>query len=674
MMFNNFSKNGWSDEAPVPTLTAEQNFIWLLREDIRGKALVNAPSGRRRFLAWWALNQRKEYPKASDLTDAQITYLTTPMANAGVGSTPPLTHLMIGVWELLDHIRSRFDLHSEEGRTDLFDWYCLTAVSELGLDRYLSADQRRYLADPVALVGDTGLPVTRAMLSLWRFRKDVRGAFDLGRPDGLRAFLSWVLVYGFKECPILTLYCDEEFKRALKTAGRGLAHGLEPLDSLATALWHAREELQLHFPLNSLDGRHAYLAWHRNEGQRAYGQDVLFELAQTPPPQARTAAAPRRALTPGVNLIGFARGELGIGEDVRMAAKACAAVGIPFTVYDTPPGPTHRQADRRLDAYITTEAPHAVNVFCLTGFDTARTYVEHPNLFESRYNIGYWPWELPDWPASWASAYDIVDEIWVSTRYTQEAFALTAPVPVLLMPMAVAGTPARAYRRADFGLPEGRFLFLFTFDWNSYVARKNPGACIDAFQAAFPPGGAAGVGLVLKVMGGRDDDPRWRALLARVAADPRILVLHGTLDRNAVLGLATLCDAVISLHRSEGFGRTLAEAMLLGKPTIATDHSGNTDFCTPETCALVPGRLVPVQPGEYPWGEGMMWAEPDVGQAALAMRRLVSDHAHRELIARAGQRLVATRHDPCAVGLRYKRRIEALLSRLARQSGDSRAS
>ena len=665
MVLNGFSKSDWSDELPVPALTAEQNFIWLLRDDIRGTTPADAPSGRRRFLVWWVLNQRREYPKASDLTNAQIAYLTTPVADAETGNTPPLTHLMIGVWELLDHIRSRFDIHSQEGRTGLFDWYCLTAVSELGLDRYLSTDQKRYLAEPVALAGDTGLPVTRAMLSLWRFRQDIRDAFDLGRPDGLRAFLGWVLVYGFKECPTLGLYCDEGLKRALTAAGRGFAHGLEPLDSLAAALWRARKELQLHFPLDSLDGRHAYLAWHRNEGRRAYGQDSLFEPPQTPSPPARAAAVPRQALTPGVNLIGFARGELGIGEDVRMAAESCAVAGIPFTVYDTPPGPTHRQADRRLDAHITTEAPHAVNVFCLTGFDTARTYVEHPNLFEGRYNIGYWPWELPDWPASWASAYDIVDEIWVSTRYTQEAFALTAPVPVLLMPMAVAGTPSRVYHRAEFGLPPGRFLFLFTFDWNSYVARKNPGACIAAFQAAFA-GYGTDVGLVLKVMGGRNEDPHWRALLARIAADPRIHIVNGTLDRDAVLGLASVCDAVVSLHRAEGFGRTLAEAMLLGKPTVATAHSGNTDFCTPATSALVPARIVPVQPDEYPWGEGMSWGEPDVAQAAQAMQRLVYDGAYRQAIALAGHRLVTERYAPRTVGLRYRKRLAAVLERLAR--------
>lgn len=422
--------------------------------------MTDHPSGLRRFLVWWALNRHREYPKASELTDAQIAHLAAPIP--GFGENPPLTGFMIGLWELLSHIQTRFDLNTLEGRWGLFDWYCLTAVSELGLERYISANQRLYLAEPIAVVADTGLPVIRAMLSLWRFRDDVRNAFDVGHPDGLRAFLSWILVYGFKECPTLALYCNEPLKQALVAVGRGFALGLEPLDSLSAALWKAREELQVHFPLDSAEHRHAYLNWYQSEGREACGHGVLFAplQAEAPPPR-RTATTPRQPLTPGVNLIGFARGELGIGEDVRMAASACAAAGIPFTVYDTPPGPTHRQADRRLDAHITTEAPHAVNVFCLTGFDTARTYVEHPHLFEGRYNVGYWPWELPDWPAPWASAYDIVDEIWVSTRYTQEAFTLTAPVPVLLMPMAVAGTPARVYRRTEFGLPEGRFLFLF---------------------------------------------------------------------------------------------------------------------------------------------------------------------------------------------------------------------
>ena len=663
------------DDAPLPPLTTEQDFIWLLRPDIRGETVERTPPGMRRFLVWWALNQRREYPKAPALTEAQAVYLAGSVVGLPPLDGPPVTRLMLGLWELLDHIRARFDLGSAEGRVGLFDWCFLTAVPELGLECCVLDEQRRALAEPIAIAADTGLPVTLAMFSLWRFRKDVRDSFDLRRPEGVSAFLSWVLIYGFKECPGLALYTEEALVQALTTPGEGFARGLEPFDSLSAALWRARADLQARFPLDRAEDRCAYLDWYLAEGARSCGHDTLRTPRAARPASASAVARPAahpimgRDRTPGVNLIGFARGELGIGEDVRMAAEACAAAGIPFTVYDTPPGPTHRQADRRLDSHITTEAPHAINLFCLTGFDTARAYVEHPQLFAGRLNIGYWPWELPEWPAAWASAYDVVDEIWVSSRYTQDSFALTAPVPVLLMPMAVTTASGRNYRRADFGLPEGRFLFLFTFDWNSYVARKNPSACIDAFQAAFPPGEEAGVGLVLKVMGGRDEDPHWRALLARVAADPRIRIFHGTLDRDAVLGLAKLCDAVVSLHRSEGFGRTLAEAMLLGKPTVATAYSGNTDFCTPESCALVPARLVTVQPGEYPWSEGMVWAEPDVGQAALAMRQLVSDRPYREAIALAGQRLVAARHEPRTVGLRYRRRIEVLLDRISRRAG-----
>lgn len=667
--------NALPDDTPLPPLTKEQSFIWLLRPDIRGEAVNQSPSGMRRFLVWWALNQRREYPRAPILTDTQVSYLAGTVSGLPPLDGPPVTRLMLGLWELLDHIRNRFNLGTAEGRVGLFDWCFLTAVSELGLERCVLAEQQRALAKPVAVATDTGLPVTLAMLSLWRFRQDVRDSFNLRRPEGVSAFLSWVLVYGFKEFPALALYSDEALLRALTAPGEGFARDLEPLDSLSAVLWQARMDLQTGFPLDCMEGRRAYLEWYYAEGARSCGHDTLrgFSAVSPPPcpasPSAPTSAAVRPALkrdrTPGVNLIGFARGELGIGEDVRMAATACAAAGIPFTVYDTPPGPTHRQADRRLDAHITTEAPHAVNVFCLTGFDTAHTYVEHPHLFEGRYNIGYWPWELPEWPASWNCAYDIVDEIWVSTRYTQEAFALTSPVPVLLMPMAVVGTPARVYQRAEFGLPPGRFLFLFTFDWNSYVARKNPEACIAAFQAAFA-GQGTDVGLVLKVMGGRNEDPRWRALLERVAVDPRIHIVNGTLDRDAVLGLASVCDAVVSLHRAEGFGRTLAEAMLLGKPTIATAHSGNTDFCTPATSALVPARIVPVRSGEYPWGEGMSWGEPDIGQAAQAMQRLVYDGAYRHTIALAGHRFVTECYAPRTVGLRYRRRLAVILERLTR--------
>jgi glycosyltransferase involved in cell wall biosynthesis len=328
----------------------------------------------------------------------------------------------------------------------------------------------------------------------------------------------------------------------------------------------------------------------------------------------------------GVNLIGFAFGELGIGEDLRMAALACEEAGVPFKVLNIDPGKHLRQADRLVGSHCTDDVadlPYSINLFCLTGFDTLRVYAEKGlDLFEGRYNIGWWPWELPVWPQRWTAAFTVVDEVWAATRFTQKMFRESCDKPVTLMPLPVSVARLKKVTRQSLGLPTRRFLFLYVFDFNSYLARKNPHAAIEAFQKAFPAEDGS-VGLVLKTMNSRANSEAWHQFTAVCAADPRILLLDRTLDREVVLGLVDACDAYVSLHRSEGFGRTLAEAMLLGKPVVGTDFSGNTDFLTSETGYPVKWTKRAVEVGEYPFieaGDGAWWAEPDVAHAASLLR------------------------------------------------------
>jgi glycosyltransferase involved in cell wall biosynthesis len=160
------------------------------------------------------------------------------------------------------------------------------------------------------------------------------------------------------------------------------------------------------------------------------------------------------------------------------------------------------------------------------------------------------------------------------------------------------------------------------FVFNSYLARKNPLAVIAAFQQAHPVGDGS-VGLVLKTMNGRADNDAWRRFVAVCAADLRITLLDRTLDRPVVLGLVDACDAYVSLHRAEGFGRTLAEAMLLGKPVVGTDFSGHTDFLTKHTGYPVKWTRRAVASGESPFiepADQAWWADPDIPDAARQLR------------------------------------------------------
>jgi glycosyltransferase involved in cell wall biosynthesis len=332
---------------------------------------------------------------------------------------------------------------------------------------------------------------------------------------------------------------------------------------------------------------------------------------------------PQGNLPFGVNLFGYAKGELGIGEDVRMVARALKAVDVPCCIINVQPGADVSQHDTSAEDLLSQQPRYAINLFCMTGIEHVRFLCENgAQIFQSRYNIGLWPWELPRWPSTWQHAYATVDEIWGISRYTAAAY-VDAAVPVEVMPLAVTAKPVADIGRLEFGLPDDTYLFIYAFDFNSTLARKNPDGVISAFQKAFPKGQGKSVGLVLKVSHVRTDDRRWRRLIARIQTDPRIHLIDRMLRRREILALYRCCDCYVSLHRSEGFGRTIAEALLLGKQVICTDYSGNRDFCRPERVGLVGYTMRPLKAGEYFCAHGQVWAEPDIEHAATLMRQLV---------------------------------------------------
>jgi glycosyltransferase involved in cell wall biosynthesis len=296
----------------------------------------------------------------------------------------------------------------------------------------------------------------------------------------------------------------------------------------------------------------------------------------------------------------------------------------------------------------------------MTGTSTVAANLAHRGeLMQGRYSIGCWPWELPEWPVPWNHAWDYVDEVWATSRFTYDSYMRSAQRPVLHMPAVVVAEATEGARRAQFGLPEDAFLFCFSFDGLSSLARKNPQAVVAAFRKAFRPE-ERGVGLVLKGIRATQDSAEWKELLAAIGDDARIFQIHESMSRGRLLDLYRSIDAYVSLHRSEGFGRNIAEAMLLAKPVIVTAHSGNMDFTIHDNAALVPARLRTVLPGEYPFGAGQSWADPDIQAAAHAMQRMVADRSWREGLAERAQRYIQQAYAPEVVGDAWAHRLETL--------------
>ena len=280
---------------------------------------------------------------------------------------------------------------------------------------------------------------------------------------------------------------------------------------------------------------------------------------------------------------------------------------------------------------------------------------------DNRFTIGYWPWELPYWPDELSPAFDLVDEVWVSSKYTEKSLLSANPdTTVRHMPMAVELGKRSNYSRKDFKIAENAFVFLYLFDGLSYLERKNPIAHINAFKNAFDAESDAC--LVIKTMNlKKADQDKLKAFVQAASNDDRILIIDEAYSKDKLLGLIDTCDCFVSLHRSEGFGRSIAEAMLLEKPVITSNFSGNTDFCLPETAYLVGGHTISLRPGDYPFASKQQhWFNPDTDQAAYFMNKVYenNDNEPASMASRA-RKHIETHHNFATVGKNYKNTLVA---------------
>lgn len=550
------------------------------------------------------------------------------------------------MWQERPDLQQNYDLSQLDGRVGLFWWCLLHGFREYGFRFNEDLDGDFRLAnDPVPrLTPKSFAPITWLMRAMWA-GSDYRTENLRTEQDQFHC-LAHIFAHALMDANLGALLTREQ-AQALKQEDPNTK-----APRLFGLIWHCDPELEDRYGSSASKDFHD---WCRGQAARDWPilTHPLVGLAVAPKRQKRSG--PLR----GVNLYGHALGRLGVGEDVRMAAKALDAANIPYVVRDIKAAAVGDE-ERPEGLKLSETSPFDVNLLCMTGLSTiSAALAEGKGLHEGRHTIGMWPWELPEWPAALEQAWDCVDEVWASSRFTFETYDRAGMVPVYHQPMAVVADASEGATRADFGLPADSFLFGFSFDGLSSVSRKNPGAVIAAFQEAFPSG-TKGVGLVLKGIRVSADVPSWSQLLQAIDGDSRIHLINESLTRGRLLDLYRALDAFVSLHRSEGFGRNLAEAMLLGKPVIATDYSGNLDFTTDQTAALVPVQLRKVLPGEYPFGAGQSWAEPDTAAAAQIMRTLLEDAAWRERIAVRGQEYVRTHYSPEVVAEAWAKRLRAL--------------
>ena len=390
--------------------------------------------------------------------------------------------------------------------------------------------------------------------------------------------------------------------------------------------------------------------------RRLFSGRVMNALeTRTEPPTPYEAGA----FPPGINLYGFFKAENGLAQAVKLYAGALEESGVPHALINTDFLDWLPQEDTTFDGRLVKENPYAVNVIHVNPDQWQEACGMFPrSQFDRHYNIGVWLWELEEIPDDWMPMMEYVDEIWAPSEFIGRALRRATDKPVTVIPYGVTAPYDEKLTRADFGLEEEDFLVLMMYDSNSYASRKNPGAAIDAFREAFgeAPEGAK---LVIKISNPKEEDIAF--VEKHIGGKAGYVLMTERMEKTRLNSLIRLCDVFLSLHRAEGFGLAIAEAMVLGTPAVATNWSANTEFMTEEAACPVGYELVPVN-GAYRDDRGTLkWAEPDTHQAAGYLKRLREDAEYYREKAEAGERYIRERLSTAECAEKISGRMKEIL-------------
>jgi glycosyltransferase involved in cell wall biosynthesis len=368
--------------------------------------------------------------------------------------------------------------------------------------------------------------------------------------------------------------------------------------------------------------------------------------------------------TDPVTIVGYPFQPTGMAEHARSTFRAFQTAGVTPRLLDIADANRIYDPDLERDfaPHLVTTLGEGVNLFGVNG-DEAERVIEKVGeaAFSRGYNIAYPAWELARYPAAWAKVLDRFDEIWAPSAFVQQALQDAVSRPVHRMPLAVELKLSSFLGRRYFGIPEEAFVAVFFFDFASFADRKNPEAVLRAFELLAERRPNANIHCVIKSRGGRDMDEQQAALETRLAAlGDRAQALYGDMSDNEIKNLIRVADVFVSLHRSEGFGRGMAEAMALGRPAIATGYSGNLDFMPPGVGLLVDYQMIPVAPGAYPQGDGQAWADASPEHASRLLEQLMDAPAEARAMGARGKAFIAEHYSLKTVGARALERLTAI--------------
>ena len=333
----------------------------------------------------------------------------------------------------------------------------------------------------------------------------------------------------------------------------------------------------------------------------------------------------------GINLIGDIQAETGLGQSMRILADILDKNEIPFDIVQVSQ-PGELKGDNHVWDYKITDKPvYDTNLIHINASEWAENYLRlDTDVLNYRKNIAYWLWELEEFPKKWRDCIKTVDEVWAPSEFVCNSIRACTDKPVRKIPYAIEVSAPSEYTREHFGLPKDVFLYLVMYDCHSVSERKNPRGMVNAFKQAFSAeyANAKKIGLILKVNHGEFEN-KLQALKKELQEYEYIYYITDVLSREEVYALEATADVLVSLHRSEGFGLAVAEAMCLGTAVITTNWSATTEFTSDETACLVDYDMVVLKHAIGPYKKGSRWADARIDQAAGYMKQLYENTGFR---------------------------------------------
>lgn len=364
----------------------------------------------------------------------------------------------------------------------------------------------------------------------------------------------------------------------------------------------------------------------------------------------------------GISVFGFINGEFGIAEATRLNCRAIQSVGIPMSLFNYNVNTNHNNNDFTFTEF-SEHAVHPINLIQVSPSEVLHffEYFDY-SLFKGKYNILYVAWESETIPEDYIVNINLFDEVWTPSEYCKKCLEkfIALPIKVIPHPINIDLKPTEDEDALNF-FTKDFFNFLFIFDYNSSIERKNVINLIKVFKDTFDKYENNAFLTIKTSKSNRFADEKEQILQA-IGDSKKIKIVEKIFDKNSLNYIISNCDSYISLHRSEGFGLTMAEAMYFGKPTIGTNYSGNLQFMNHENSFLIDAQKVSYGSDDLNYGSNTIWSEPSLEKASEYLKKVYEGETDVKIIAEKGRETIANDFSLSGIGKLIKKRCEELIS------------